>query len=100
MNTRLLLLVGIIAIASIVSANGDGSPSDYERALTLAKRTDKKVWRASFETHWLPDQHQFWYCVTTGPGAFEFVKVDAESGTIQRGPDAAKLGLPVQTIAT
>jgi len=94
----LLLLSGACAFAS--NALCAGSAADYDRALSLDKRTANKVFRASFDVHWLPGNQQFWYRVQTGPTAWEYVLVNADTGAIRRGPDADTLGLPKETLKT
>jgi len=77
-----------------------GSAADYERALSLGKRTDNKVFRAAFDVHWLPDKNLCWYQVQTGPKTWENVLVDLPSGAIRRAPDRAELGLPQIQLTT
>ncbi|MDR3403726.1 MAG: prolyl oligopeptidase family serine peptidase [Chthoniobacter sp.] len=96
MHKYLLLFI----IAVVPAALGGGSAADYERALNLGPRTADKVFRASFDAHWLPGNQQFWYRVQTRPDAWEYVLVDAASGTIRRSPEAATLGLPKETVKT
>ncbi len=100
MNVRISLLTALLLSTASTWTHGAGSQSDYDLALSLAKRTENKVWRADFEPHWLPDQHRLWYRVKTGPSTWEFVLVDAESGAIQRAPDAASLALPTLSSTT
>jgi dipeptidyl aminopeptidase/acylaminoacyl peptidase len=71
-----------------------GSAQDYERALTLAKRTDNKLFRTAFQVHWLPDKPLCWYRVQTGPKAWEHVLVDLATGTMRRATNRTELGLP------
>ena len=92
MKSRLLLLLPVFVAALHVSAGG--STEDYSRALSLARRTEGKVFRDAIAPHWLPDHRHFWYRVTTGPDTNEFVLVDAATGEIQRAASAEKLGLP------
>ncbi len=66
-----LLLVGATSFAQ-------GTKADYERALTLAQRTESKIFRAHVEPHWTPNG--LWYRVEIAPGKFEFVEVDAAKG--------------------
>lgn len=68
--------------------------ADYERALSLAKRTENKVFRRPPEIHWLPEGSRFWYSVQTAPAASEWVLVEPEIGKVTRTPDFASLGLP------
>ncbi|MEP6669510.1 MAG: prolyl oligopeptidase family serine peptidase [Chthoniobacter sp.] len=93
-------LLPVVLAAVSAAALAGGSAEDYERALNLATRTTNKVYRASFDAHWLPGNQQFWYRVQTGPDAWEYALVDAASGATQRAPDAAALGLPKQVLKT
>lgn len=70
-----------LAAASIVSqpALAQGSKADYERAQSLAQRTENKVFRARVRPEWF-NPSNFWYRVETGPGLFEFVRVNATTG--------------------
>jgi dipeptidyl-peptidase 4 len=67
----LLLLIPCSALAQ-------GTKADYERAANLPGLTRGKVFRDRVEPHWFDDGRQFWYRVTTGPGAHEFIVVEAE----------------------
>ena len=87
MNTRdtvkhsLLLAVA----ATTLTAFGQGSHDDYERALGLGRRTENKVFRDRVKAHWLPGGTSFWYRVPTGPKQQECVFVDAVAGTRTAG---------------
>jgi dipeptidyl aminopeptidase/acylaminoacyl peptidase len=83
------LLVFISALNWAVTAR----EADYSRALSLARRTEGKVFRDAVAPHWLPDNQRFWYRVATGPNAHEYVLVDAATGVIQRAASAEKLGV-------
>ncbi len=91
MKARLLSLA---ILAGALNLFAGGSAADYERAAALAQRTEGKVFRDIVAPHWLPDNRHFWYRVTTGPAAHEFVLVDAATGEIKRAASAEKLGLP------
>jgi dipeptidyl aminopeptidase/acylaminoacyl peptidase len=98
---RLPIIPAVVAFAVLTSAAlAGGSAADYERALSLARRTENKIYRANFDVNWLPGNQQLWYRVQTGPATWEYVRVDAESGLIQRAPDAAALHLPQQSLKT
>ena len=62
----------VFAAQNIFGANFDEL---YSRAESLARRTEGKVFRDAVAPHWLPDNKHFWYRVTTGPDAHEFVLV-------------------------
>ena len=80
----------VFAAQNIFGANFDEL---YSRAESLARRTEGKVFRDAVAPHWLPDNKHFWYRVTTGPDAHEFVLVDAETGEVQRAASAEKIGV-------
>lgn len=88
-----VLLVALI----VVNSGAQGTKADYERALSLARRTEQKIFRSNVEPHWLPDNQRCWYRVQTGPEAWEYVLVDAASGKITRSQSAETLHLPAKT---
>ena len=90
-NCRWLALTALFATQTMF---GDGADADYSRALSLARRTEGKVFRDAVAPHWLPDNRHFWYRVTTGPDTHEYVLVDAATGETRRAGSAEKLGLP------
>lgn len=67
------------AMSSLLSpfAQAQGTKADYERAQTLEKRLQNKIFRDRITPHWLPND-AFWYRVSTGENAYEFVFVDAQ----------------------
>ena len=73
---------------------------DIDGAIAFAKRIENKVFRANAAVHWLDDGKSCWYRVQTGPKQHEFVKVDAESGKITRGPNAESIGVSKVTLTT
>lgn len=85
-----LLVLACVCLPNLFA----GSTADYERAASLARRTEGKVFRDAVSPHWLPDNRHFWYRVTTGPDAYEFVLVNAATGETKRAASAEKLGLP------
>jgi dipeptidyl aminopeptidase/acylaminoacyl peptidase len=96
--TGWLLFGGFLACSATALAGG--SAEDYERALTLAKRTENTVFRSTFQMHWLLDKKLCWYQVQTGPKAWENVIVDLQSGALRRSPNRAALGLPLLHLTT
>jgi dipeptidyl aminopeptidase/acylaminoacyl peptidase len=84
----------LLALAGALNSFAGGSAADYVRAESLARRTDGKVFRDAVAPHWLPDNRHFWYRVTTGPDAYEYVLVDASTGENKRAASAERLGLP------
>jgi dipeptidyl aminopeptidase/acylaminoacyl peptidase len=72
-------------------ARGQGSKADYDRALSLGRRIEGKVFRDRVRPQWLAGNTRFWYRVETGPEACEYVLVDAERGTRQLAFDHTRL---------
>ncbi len=95
-----------IALAFFVasSAFAQGTKADYERADSLAKRTEGKVFRARVEPHWLPDGDSFWYRIEIAKGQFEKVFVDCVKGERRAGyeppADAGKPGAIIEPHAS
>ncbi len=83
-----------LAFAVVLNVSAADSAADYSRALSLAQRTEGKVFRDAVAPHWLPDNQHFWYRIATGPGTHEYVLVDATTGEIKRAASAGKLGVP------
>ncbi len=84
--------LGIALLSIICGALGQGTPGDYERALSLSRRTENTVFRNAVRPKWLPGNTRFTYRVQTGPDTYEWVVVDAEGGTrttTNRPPDEA-----------
>ncbi len=99
MKNDMLLFTLAVALATENIFAADAV--DYTRAQSLAQRTEGKVFRDAVTPHWLPDNQHFWYRVTTGPDAHEYVLVDASNGEIKRASSAEKLGVPeIQRIST
>ena len=76
-----------IALTSLLahSAFAQGTKADYERADSLAKRTEGKVFWARVEPHWLSGGDSFWYRIEIAPGKFENVFVDCVKGERRAG---------------
>lgn len=87
-----LLLLPLLLTPAALPAQG--TKADYDRAQSLASRTEQKIFRTSVRPNWLPGTNQFWYRVQTGPDDYEYAFVDADSGMIKRAADAKSLGLP------
>ncbi len=70
-----------LAAALVVSRPvlAQGSKADYDRAQSLAQRTENKVFRARVRPEWF-NPSNFWYRVETGPGLVEFVRMNATTG--------------------
>ncbi len=89
----LLRLTAAVAVTLLAPPPvfAQGTKADYERAQSLARRTDGKVFRAKVTPHWLPDGNAFWYRVETEPGKSEVVHVDAVKGTRSVVADLSKI---------
>ena len=90
MHARFAVLLAA-AFSSTLSAFAQGTKADYERAQSLGKRTDGKVFRTKVTPHWLPDGNAFWYRIETAPGVREVVSVDAVKGTRTVVSDVSKI---------
>ena len=88
MRTRVAL--GLIFFAAW-SGFAQGSQADYERAASLGKRFQGKVFRDRVEAHWLSNNTQFWYEVKTGTNSREFISVNANKGERSLAFDHGKL---------
>ncbi len=85
------LAVFLAAQIPVPTARAQGSRADYDRAMSLAARTENTVFRSRIRPEWLPGGSRFWYRVDTGPGTHEFVQVDAGSGRREPLFDASRL---------
>lgn len=83
--------VSFVLAALALSAAAQGTREDYERAAGLRERFSGKVYRETVRPRWLAGNNEFWYRVTTGPGAHEFVLVDARNGARRPAFDHARL---------
>lgn len=86
---RFLVLLAFTLSACALFAQG--TQADYERARSLSKRTQGKVFRDRVAPRWLPDGHSFWYLSEIGPGKTEHVFVDARAGKRIGGLDTTSL---------
>ncbi len=83
----------IVALALIVSclARGlvlaQGTAADYDRALSVAQRTNGKSFRERVSARWLEGGDALWYRVAMAPGKSEYVFVDALTGQRTGGLD-------------
>ncbi|MFM7606475.1 MAG: DPP IV N-terminal domain-containing protein, partial [Prosthecobacter sp.] len=84
---------------SLLLLSSHGTAADFEAALSLAKRTENKVFRDHVQANWLPDGQSFWYRVQTGTGKSEFVLINATSGRRQTAATLKELGLPEKEAA-
>jgi len=65
---------------AIQNVIGQGTYSDYERALNLRKTTANKVFKQRVNPHWFADNIRFWYRNDLPDEKCEFVLVDVEAG--------------------
>jgi dipeptidyl-peptidase 4 len=86
--------VSLAALACALNVHAQDREALYEQAQSLIRRTEGKVFRDTVAPQWLPDNQSFWYRVSIGPDAQEFVLVDAATGAIRRAASAEELGLP------
>lgn len=73
----------LLVLAAIAAAQG--TKADYERALSLDRRTTGKVFRTTVTPRWLTNADALWYRVETDRGEFEYVFVDTAKGVRQGG---------------
>ena len=81
-----IILLALLATSALAA--------DFEKALSLPKRTENLVFRDRLKPNWLPDGKAFWYRVQTGPQTHEFVLIQAESGERKTAASIKELGLP------
>lgn len=84
-SKQVSFVLGALVAASMLLTGGvdlraQGSKVDYDRAMSLAQRSEDLVFRQRIRVEWTPGGTSLWYRVATGPGPQEFVGVDAERG--------------------
>ncbi|MBN2505703.1 MAG: prolyl oligopeptidase family serine peptidase [Verrucomicrobia bacterium] len=85
------LHISLLFSLTALAAPAQGTGADYERAASLRRLTQNKVFRDRVQPHWLPGNTQFWYQVRTGPNTHEFIWVDAADGLRRPAFDHARL---------
>ncbi len=92
MNAKRLIhvLFGCLVVVAASQA------ADFDRALSLPKRTENTVFRATVKPNWLPDGKSFWYRVQTGPQTHEFVLINAATGARKTASSLKATGLPAE----
>jgi dipeptidyl-peptidase 4 len=85
MRTILLILL------TATTLYAQGTKADYERAMSLAQKTENTVFRSSVVANWISGGDSFWYRVQTGPRTHEFILVDCLSGSRRPAFDHAAL---------
>jgi dipeptidyl-peptidase-4 len=84
MTVRHIVLLLLVASAAAHSASAQGTAADYDRAEKLSQRFSGKVTHARVEPRWNADDTAFVFRSDTGPGTWEFIRIDSETG--QRHP--------------
>ena len=74
-------IVVLMTLVLSSSAQAQGTKADYERSDKIRERFSNKVFRRWVAPQWFAGGDRFWYRVQTGPSTYEFVLVDAVSGT-------------------
>ncbi|MDB6131912.1 MAG: ptpA 2 [Verrucomicrobiales bacterium] len=92
-NSRLpFLLLSLLSFPTLaVKVPAQGKKEDYDRAASLAPRTENKVFRTGVRPVWLPGGERFWYRVDIGPDRKETVLVDAANGTREVVTDPSQI---------
>jgi len=90
MIERIAILTIVACWAPLVAVAREPA-SDFERARTLRDRVANTVFRDTVKAHWLRGNTRFWYRVSTGPQAHEFVLVDAAAGRRELAFDHVRL---------
>src|SRR5437879_12402227 len=92
MKMRFLVFTAVAVVLLFdVSAHGQGTRADYERANNLRKLTTNKVFKTEVKPHWFANNTRFWYRNDLAGGRREFVLVDAEKGTREPAFDHQRL---------
>jgi dipeptidyl aminopeptidase/acylaminoacyl peptidase len=90
------MLVAIALFASLLlageptTAHPHGTKTDYERAASLGRQFQGKVFKAVVHPHWFADHNRFWYRNDVAGGR-EFIVVDAVAGKREPAFDYARL---------
>ncbi len=74
-----LCLMMWLALPAMLLAQG--SLDEYQRANSVREWARGGVYRDSLHLQWLNEGRHAWYRIETTPGVFEFVFINAESGT-------------------
>ena len=81
----------VVSLGFCATLPAQGTRSDYERASSLRRRTENKVFKTRVAPHWFAGNARFWYRNDLAGGEREFVLVDAVQGTRQPAFDHARL---------
>jgi dipeptidyl-peptidase 4 len=94
MKSIRLLFILICSLSIVHNVLAEELETLYQRAQSLIRRTEGKVFRDTVRPTWLPGNQRFWYRVNIGLDVSEFVLVDASTGTIRRASSLQELDLP------
>ena len=84
-------VVALVSLGLTLSAFGQGTPEDYDRAERFQKATQNKVFRRTVIPRWSADGNHFWYRVDVANGEHEFISVDAVRGIRKAAFDHERL---------
>ena len=90
-RTSASLLCISLSLASISLVHSQGTQADYERAKSLRRLTENKVFRDRVQPTWLSGSTQFWYQVRSGAETHEYILVNAVKGERMTAFDHVKL---------
>jgi dipeptidyl aminopeptidase/acylaminoacyl peptidase len=82
--------LALILLALPALAAGQGTPADYQRAMSLRDKYQPLALDIVGQVSWIGSSHRFWYRKTVKGGA-EFIVVDAETQAKSPAFDHAKL---------
>lgn len=90
-SLRVICFSLLACLIAPTSSYGQGTRADYERANSLRKMTENKVFKDSVEPHWFADNKRFWYRNDLSEERHEFILIDAEAGLRQAAFDHKSL---------
>ncbi len=97
-NSSILARFYVAAMLCVViSAHGQGTSGDYQRAATIGRDMASKVYRAAVKPHWIDDNH-FWYRNDLAGGKREFILVDAAAPSRKPAFDSSKLAVSLTKV--
>lgn len=82
-------LYGVLLL--LIAGGGSGSATREAEPL----RWDRLMFRGEIRAHWFEEGSSFWYRVRTGPDSYEYVRIEASTGTRIVAADFARLGVPL-----
>ncbi len=99
-RTCTLVLVATLAHLLPSVARSQGTASDYQRADSLRKSTDNRVFKSAVKPRWFAENTRFWYRNDLAEGAKEFMVVDASAGTRQPAFDHQRLASSLAAVSS